>query len=359
MSSDFRVIIVGGSIAGLTLNHCLNIAGIDNIVLEKHAEIASQELIKPLTSAHIAYPDGFTFRSDYPVTVNERFCRPMAFLTRQELIQVLPDFFEDTSHIHVNQRVAEVQHGEDRVRMVTEDGISYEGDMVVGADEIHSKVRSEMWSFSSSPDLAGIALREHRGIMLIIYLKYNVAPRVYWFVVEKLDRKYTYPHLPCFIQQDAINGCERLGGVWLRNTVHFPDVWAHRETFTMTALEECVLRLWHSGRIVCIGDSIHKMTPNLGQGANLASEDAAELANFLYAMLTGRNTGKPSGPVINDLLQTFEYKQVKRATHIIKMSALMSRLHAQQGLFYTLISVVIDGAAVLNYLPVPSREAMG
>ncbi|KAL3464879.1 hypothetical protein BJX64DRAFT_275549 [Aspergillus heterothallicus] len=427
-ATDFRVIIVGGSIAGLTLSHCLNAAGIDNIVLEKHAEIASQvgasigvlpnggrildqlgvfpkieKLIEPLTSAHISYPDGFTLQSDYPVTVKERFGRPMAFLTRQELIQVLHSSFEDASHIHVNQKVARVQQGKDRIRVVTEDGLSYEGDLVVGADGVHSKVRSEMWSFSNSPDLARISLREHKALTveyscifgvssaitglevgeqvasfhdgLTVMTYQGLGGRVYWFVIEKLDRKYTYPHIPRFTQQDAINGCERLGGVWLRNTVHFQDVWANRETFAMTALEECVLRPWHSGRIVCIGDSIHKMTPNLGQGANLAIEDAAELANFLHAMLTARRTSKPSSHEINDLLQSFESKQVKRAAHIVKMSAVMSRLHARQGLFYTilgryvppyfpnlpaeLISLVVDGAAVLNYLPVPPREATG
>jgi FAD dependent monooxygenase len=83
--------------------------------------------------------------------------------------------------------------------------------------------------------------------------------RVYWFVVEKLDRKYTYPYVPRFSDPDAVRNCERLGSVWLRNSVHFRDVWRHRETFAMTALEEAVLRPWSDGRIVCIGDSIHKV----------------------------------------------------------------------------------------------------
>ncbi|KAL4864587.1 hypothetical protein BDV12DRAFT_201015 [Aspergillus spectabilis] len=428
MSSNFRVIIVGGSIAGLTLSHCLNAAGIDNIVLEKHSEIASQvgasigvlpngarildqlglfdrieKLIEPLATAHIAYPDGFTFTSDYPVLVKERFGRPMAFLSRQELIQVLYSSFEDASHIHVNQRVARVQQGKDRIRVVTEVGTTYEGDLVVGADGVHSKVRAEMWSFSNSPELGRVALREHKGLTVeyscifgissavtglevgeqvacfhdgfTIMTYQGLGGRVYWFVVEKLDRKYTYPHLPRFSQQDAINGCERLGGVWLRNTVHFRDVWANRETFAMTALEECVLRPWHSGRIVCIGDSIHKMTPNLGQGANLAIEDAAELANFLHDMTARESSTKPSSQEIEHLLQSFQHKHLSRATYVCRMSAIMCRLHTRDGLFYSLlgryvapyfttlpaefISAVVDNAVVLNYLPLPQREASG
>jgi 2-polyprenyl-6-methoxyphenol hydroxylase-like FAD-dependent oxidoreductase len=87
----------------------------------------------------------------------------MSFLTRQELIQVLHDSFEDTSHIHVNKSVSGVQQGKDSVRVTTEDGSSYEGDLVVGADGVHSKVRAEMWSFHNSPELARVALREHKG----------------------------------------------------------------------------------------------------------------------------------------------------------------------------------------------------
>lgn len=105
MESKFKVIIVGGSISGLTLSHCLNAAGISNIVLEKHTDITAQvgasigvlpngakildqlglfsrieKLIEPLTRAHIAYPDGYVLASDYPVTVKERYytiCSPV------------------------------------------------------------------------------------------------------------------------------------------------------------------------------------------------------------------------------------------------------------------------------------------
>lgn len=40
--SRFRVVIVGGSIAGLTLAHCLLRNNIDFVVLESHADIAPQ-----------------------------------------------------------------------------------------------------------------------------------------------------------------------------------------------------------------------------------------------------------------------------------------------------------------------------
>jgi FAD dependent monooxygenase len=94
---QFKVVIVGGSIAGLTLAHCLRRANIQHVVLEKSAELAPQvgasigilpngarildqlglyddveKLIEPLNRAYISYPDGFCFSSVYPMIINER-----------------------------------------------------------------------------------------------------------------------------------------------------------------------------------------------------------------------------------------------------------------------------------------------
>lgn len=92
-----RVLIIGGSIAGLTLAHCLEKARIDYVLLEKKEEIAPQEgasigilpnggrimeqlglyhqieqLIEPLARAHVTYPDGFHFTSQYPALLQQR-----------------------------------------------------------------------------------------------------------------------------------------------------------------------------------------------------------------------------------------------------------------------------------------------
>jgi FAD dependent monooxygenase len=94
---DFKVVIVGGSISGLTLAHCLQRAKIDHIILEKRNEIAPQEgafvgiwpngavvldqlglydelekLTAPIHRMHVLYPDGFSFSSYLPKEVYER-----------------------------------------------------------------------------------------------------------------------------------------------------------------------------------------------------------------------------------------------------------------------------------------------
>lgn len=93
----FKVIIVGGSIAGLTLAHCLDQANIEHVVLEKRDAIAPQEgafigiwpngarvfeqlglfrdmekQTSPFHKMHLRYPDGFSFSSSLPKLVSER-----------------------------------------------------------------------------------------------------------------------------------------------------------------------------------------------------------------------------------------------------------------------------------------------
>jgi salicylate hydroxylase len=41
------------------------------------------------------------------------------------------------------------------------------------------------------------------------------------------------------------------------------------------------LKHWFEGRVVLLGDAAHPIVPSLGQGANMAMEDAYELAEYL------------------------------------------------------------------------------
>jgi len=53
------------------------------------------------------------------------------------------------------------------------------------------------------------------------------------------------------------------------------------EEIITTAVEELSQDRWVQGRTALLGDSVHAMTPNIGQGAGMAMEDAAVLAEEL------------------------------------------------------------------------------
>ena len=66
---------------------------------------------------------------------------------------------------------------------------------------------------------------------------------------------------------------------------------------------------WHSGRVVLLGDAAHPMTPNLGQGAGQAIEDAVVLDDCLARTAT-----------IEDALMRYEQRRVARANGIVRAS---------------------------------------
>lgn len=105
-SSPFKVIIVGGSIVGLTLAHCLDHAGIDYVLLEKHEDIQPQlgafvgimpngarileqlglhdkvrATSEPITVSRSVFPDGYIFSDNWPAQMTKRYPRQSSILS--------------------------------------------------------------------------------------------------------------------------------------------------------------------------------------------------------------------------------------------------------------------------------------
>ncbi|GFF32312.1 3-hydroxybenzoate 6-hydroxylase 1 [Aspergillus udagawae] len=429
MDSPFKIIIVGGSVAGLTLAHCLHKADIPCIVLEKRPEIAPQEgasiailpnggrildqlglydavekLIKPKHFLNLRFPDGFQFSDPYPKTINELFGFPMACLDRQQLLQILYQAFPKRSNIYVGKNVIRVDQQDSRVLVYTADGSTYEGDLVVGADGVHSRVRTQMWRaaqvrqpgliceseingmsieygcvFGASTTVPGLNeqhlhARVDNGTAFILIPGVN--GRLSWFIIVKLDKRYRYGSAPRFSVEDAAAWGQRLTDKYIWKDIKFKQVWQNRETFAMTALEENVFRNWSCGRIVCIGDSMHKMTLNLGQGANCAIEDAAALANKIHDALRAKHPGnRLCDKEVEDILSEFSNIQVKRISKIYNVSRIAVRLQTRANLVYRVVLRylvpyagdtpakrvlrILEGATVLNFIPLPTRSGPG
>ncbi|KAL4901497.1 hypothetical protein BDW74DRAFT_187705 [Aspergillus multicolor] len=386
---SFRVIIVGSSIGGLTLGHCLSRAKIDFVILEKASEVAPQvgasvgilpnggrildqlglygeveKHIEPMVNAICTYPNGFSFNSSFARIVHERFGLPFAFLERQKLLEILYTRFPDRSKIHLQARVSSVAASDDNgsITVTTEDGRTYKGDLVVGADGVHSKVRSELWTaaqrhgnriptkeqqgmaycciFGISSPVKGLNAGEQvnglfDGVTFITIHGKN--GRIYWFLIKKLERRYTYPDTPRLGPDDAASIAERFRSIPLCNGVTFGQVWDSREISRITPLEEGLFETWHYGRMVLIGDSAHKMTPNLGQGANMAMEDAASLASHLHTLINDTKdvgTGQHLTPAsIESMLRAYRKMRFPRARSIYNMAWFLVRLHTRDGLF--------------------------
>ncbi|PLB55512.1 monooxygenase [Aspergillus steynii IBT 23096] len=424
---NFHVVIVGGSIAGLTLAHCLQRANISHVVLEKGKEIAPQlgasvaifangarilqqlgiyedieREIEPIGLVHAIYPDGFYYNTRYPDDLTKRFGYPISFLSRQRFLDVLYKTYPDSSRILTGKRVTEIRHLDHGSCVITEDGSVYQGDLIVGADGVHSRVRSEIWKqaeqepgriiakekssmmaefvcvFGMSSPVPGLHAGEQTNVFfdgLTIATIHGQNGRLFWFFVKKLDRKYPYADMARFSNDDAAQFCSQIENVHILNGVYVRDVWKNRTAVSMTALEESLLETWHSDRMVLIGDSIHKMTINAGQGANMAIEDAAFLGSLIEKLV---RTTSPRGPSTLDISRTLEkYKKGRydRVKSVYNVSWHVARIHGRAGLLYSLIgryyipykkdlladmtSKVMADANLIEFLPVPKRSGPG
>ncbi|KAF7592692.1 hypothetical protein BBP40_012594 [Aspergillus hancockii] len=197
--------------------------------LQLYDEIKSR--IEPLETTTVVYPDGFSFRSSYPKTISERFGFPISFLDRQKLLEILYQNYPYYDAIRLSEKVTVVEASEAGASVTTTSGKTYRGHLVVGADGVHSRVRSEIWRaaervdpdlvtaheqtslkaeyrciFGTSSPIKGLKAGEQVNAFfdgLSILTIHGKDGRVYWFVIQKLDIEYIYPNCPRFTSEDT------------------------------------------------------------------------------------------------------------------------------------------------------------
>lgn len=114
--------------------------------------------------------------------------------------------------------------------------------------------------------------------------------------------------------------------------VQFKHIWEARDTYTLVALEEAQLKRWSWGRIACVGDGVHKTTPNMGVGGNCAIETAAAIANEINEMVSKAEKGKVTFDTIKERLGNFQKIREQRITAILNASNGLTRIHALNSL---------------------------
>jgi len=112
------------------------------------------------------------------------------------------------------------------------------------------------------------------------------------------------------------------------------------------------------------------MSPNIGQGANLAIEGAAALSNTLNRLLQDVRTEKPTEAEIKRALDAFTVDYFGRVRAINLVSQAVLRMHARDGCLMTifgliilrsrylteiLVSSIIAGGVQLDYIPLASQ----
>ncbi|KAK8117191.1 uncharacterized protein PG998_005472 [Apiospora kogelbergensis] len=178
--SKFKVIIAGGGVTALILANMLEMHGMDYVVLESHSAIAPQvgasiglftnglrildqmgllESIQaifadapPSDTMHMRRPDGTLISSltERSSQLERRYGYGLYFFDRQQLLQILYGNLKHKNRILLRKKVSGVDlvPGGGGVTVHCTDGTEYNGTIVVGADGVHSVVRSVMRSLA-------------------------------------------------------------------------------------------------------------------------------------------------------------------------------------------------------------------
>jgi 2-polyprenyl-6-methoxyphenol hydroxylase-like FAD-dependent oxidoreductase len=225
---------------------------------------------------------------------------PMQFMFRHEIYRVLMDEAAGRGiHIEYGKRLMAAEETPDAVTARFSDGTTATGDILVGADGIHSVVRTLIDPAAPSPEYAGLisfgALTDRPGLpstqgkMKMPFGKQGF----FGYQVFDDDTCVWFVNLPNATPMTLAQVQETTPEQWLRV---LPEKYAGDRTpagelISRTTPEELIIvgpmenmpkvPTWSKGRMVLIGDSVHAPSSSSGQGASLAIESAIELARAL------------------------------------------------------------------------------
>ncbi|KAK4159880.1 hypothetical protein QBC43DRAFT_347626 [Cladorrhinum sp. PSN259] len=367
----FTVLIVGGSVSGLSLACMLEKFDIDYILLEGHAAVAPQlgaslgllpsglrildqlgcyDQIRDIAgqthySMRIRLFSGKHWIDPRPTTISgkleERIGYPQTFVDRQHVLQILFDSLKHKDRVLTNKRVECVEHGEGNVSVYTKDGSKYTGDILIGADGIHSTVRKEMWRiahdaksnlfqqdplrnlqceskciFGISKRPPGVPLSPPQQIVAFFKNSNCVivsAPedRCYWFLFTPADKVYGID-IPRYTKDDELELAKKHYGDQLTETITFEDLYRHRLQTALVSIEDHVFSRWHYRRILTVGDAAHKLHPITASGGNGAMETTAVLVNTLVPALQQQHDKEGGWLTESDIEGIFSSVQAQR-----------------------------------------------
>jgi salicylate hydroxylase len=185
-----------------------------------------------------------------------------------------------------------------RARLLLEGGEAAEGDVVVGADGAHSRVRQSQFGPAAPRYTGAIAWRglapmsklkpQHRRPLASTW----IGPRAHvtTYPVQRHGEEFvsfsgqvdsdTWQTDSWSEPGELADALQDFAG-WHQDIL---DLFIHSENlFRWGIFVRDPLERWSNGRVTLVGDACHSMTPYLGMGVNVTMEDACVLARSLEA----------------------------------------------------------------------------
>ncbi|KAL0937491.1 FAD binding domain protein [Colletotrichum truncatum] len=375
-----QVIIVGGGITGLTLALMLQHQNVDYVLLEAYDSVTPnvgasiglfpnglrildqlglfEDILakaQPVDCMIVRDSNSgeriMTRRTRQLIT--ERHGYPSMFMERYQLLCVMYQHLKEKHRVFCNKKVRRVESLEHGALVHTEDGSVFEGQIVVGADGVRSTIRREMWrNADAANDSAAIPACDRQDIPCEHACIFGTAKPtpgikpgevvgasghgtvagcmggpggevfVFWFwSLPKEQRKCAINDIPRFDDEDKRREFARgADSLVADNGLRFSTVADNLLYSGVTALPHYVMRKWHYGRLVIIGDAAHKFNPLVGQGGNSCIESCASLVNALQeqSLFGAQSQNSPAWP-LPSVTKAFEAVENQRVDRLVEM----------------------------------------
>jgi 2-polyprenyl-6-methoxyphenol hydroxylase-like FAD-dependent oxidoreductase len=345
-SKPFRVLIIGGGVAGPALALFLKRAGVSSSVFEAYPfregvggglglAPNGMKVLQSLGVAEEVKRQGTVIRrfafnngsgrklTSYELN-HDRYGEPMVALDRATLFELLAvEMSRKGIDVHYGKRLTHVQEMPSSIVAHFEDGNSVEGDLIIGADGVRSTVRNYVvpqseaeytglvgvggfTSLSSLPSLASQMLDTMTFTFgkngFVGYSGCHQGTMMWWSNLFR-EREYSGEELSQLNPSAIVDEMLARFGEYADP---IPSLIQHSTNLLRVNVYDILsLPNWHRGRTLLIGDAAHTVSPNAGQGASMALEDAIYLAKLL------RNSQDPL------VFRSFELARKERAERIV------------------------------------------
>jgi 2-polyprenyl-6-methoxyphenol hydroxylase-like FAD-dependent oxidoreductase len=271
---------------------------------------------------------------DLGATAEQRFGSPYWLVHRGDFHQVLVQALTERAPgaVHVGARVTDFRQGADGVTLLLEGGQEQHGDVLIGADGVHSRVRQALFGAGRATFTGFMAWR---GVVPMERLPSRLRQKYGNTWIGPHGHVVTYPlrrgellNFVTAIERDdwlieswseagTVEECRRDFAPWHEDVLTIIDAIDVPYKWAMLGREP--LEHWSVERVTLLGDACHPTLPFLAQGANMAIEDGAILARCLDSYQ------------IPEALRRYEVARLERTSRIVRGSLEnVSRYHNPQ-----------------------------
>ncbi len=315
-----KALIVGAGIGGLTLSLCLADSGFDVVIFEQAAEIGEVGAglqLSPNCSRVLHYlglEEALRASAFLPEAVEVRDWRkgkllsttalgdkvrqdygfPYYHIHRADLLALLLDKAASQPKITIESS-ARIEGFEESLKgcSIVHDGKTIRGDMIIGADGIHSTIRTALFGQEAPVFTGNVAWR---GLIPVDRLEGSGLPPVaglWWgpgrHFVHYFVRRGELVNCVCVVEKQGweVESWTQKGDLdelrqdfsgWDKTIVSLIDAMEPDKCFKWALFDRDPMPSWSRGSVALLGDACHPTLPFLAQGAAMAIEDAAVLS---------------------------------------------------------------------------------